>query len=175
LRGAEAAKYVAAGITTDHECCTREEAIDKLTVGCKIAIREGSAARNFDALQTLIDEHPESCMLCSDDKHPDELLLGHINQLVARAIDAGRDLMNVLTVACVNPVNHYSLDVGLLRVGDPADFIVVDDLSQFNVTATYLNGELVSENGQSLLTVSQPETVNQFSATPLVTQQLAIN
>ena len=174
LRGAEAAKYVAAGITTDHECCTREEAIDKLTVGCKIAIREGSAARNFDALQTLIDEHPESCMLCSDDKHPDELLLGHINQLVARAIDAGRDLMNVLTVACVNPVNHYSLDVGLLRVGDPADFIVVDDLSQFNVTATYLNGELVSENGQSLLTVSQPETVNQFSATPLVAQQLAI-
>ena len=93
LRGEDAAKYVAAGITTDHECFTREEAIDKLKAGCKIAIREGSAARNFDALQTLIDDYPESCMLCSDDKHPDEFLLGHINQLVARAIREGRDLM----------------------------------------------------------------------------------
>jgi len=174
LRGEEAAKYVAAGITTDHECFTREEAIDKLKAGCKIAIREGSAARNFDALQTLIDDYPESCMLCSDDKHPDELLLGHINQLVARALSAGRDLMNVLTVACVNPVNHYGLDVGLLRVGDPADFIVVDDLKGFKVAATYLDGELVSENGQSLLTVPAPETVNNFAATSFLPKQLAI-
>jgi adenine deaminase len=174
LRGDEAAKYVSAGITTDHECFTREEAIDKLKAGCKIAIREGSAARNFEALQILIDEHPEFCMLCSDDKHPDELLLGHINQLAARAVAAERDLMNVLQVACVNPVNHYGLDVGLLRVGDPADFIVVDDLTGFNVTATYLDGEVVYKNGNSLLTVPAPETVNQFSATPLAAEQLAI-
>ncbi len=174
LRGDQAAKYIAAGITTDHECFTREEAIDKINAGCKIAIREGSAARNFDALQTLIDEHPDACMLCSDDKHPDELLLGHINKLVARAVAAGSDLMNVLTVACVNPVNHYELGVGLLRVGDPADFIVVDNLSSFNVAATYLDGELVSENGQSLLTVPKPETVNKFAATPFDAQQLAI-
>ena len=174
LRGEDAAKYVAAGITTDHECFTREEAIDKLKAGCKIAIREGSAARNFDALQTLIDDYPESCMLCSDDKHPDEFLLGHINQLVARAIREGRDLMNVLTVACVNPVNHYDLDVGLLRVGDPADFIVVDDLTDFKVAATYLDGELVAENGNSLLTVPTSETVNNFSATPFNAEQLAV-
>jgi adenine deaminase len=174
LRGEEAAKYIAAGITTDHECFTREEAIDKLTAGCTIAIREGSAARNFEALQTLIDDYPESCMLCSDDKHPDELLLGHINQLVARAISAGRDLMNVLTVACVNPVNHYDLDVGLLRVGDPADFIIVDDLTDFKIAATYLDGELVSENGKSLLAVPSPETANNFSAVPFTAAQLAI-
>lgn len=174
LRGAEAARYVAAGITTDHECFTREEAIDKINAGCKIAIREGSAARNFDALHTLIDDYPKMCILCSDDKHPDELLLGHINQLVARAVAAGRDLMNVLTAACVNPVQHYKLDVGLLRVGDPADFIVVEDLTDFKVAATYLDGELVAENGKSLLEVPTPTTVNNFSALPIEASQLAV-
>ena len=119
LRGEDAASYVTAGITTDHECFTRAEAEDKLAAGCKIAIREGSAARNFDALCSLIDDYPNACMLCSDDKHPDEFLLGHIDRLVARAVAAGSDLMNVLRVACVNPVEHYKLDVGLLRVGDP--------------------------------------------------------
>ena len=174
LRGQQAANYFASGITTDHECFTRAEAIDKLNAGCKIAIREGSAARNFEALQTLIDDYPDSCMLCSDDKHPDELLLGHINQLVARAVAAGRDLMNVLTVACVNPVNHYGLDVGLLRVGDPADFIIVDDVINFNVAATYLDGVLVSENGESLLKVPTAETVNNFSAIPVTAEHLSI-
>ena len=112
LRGDDAAKYFAAGISTDHECFTRDEAIDKIKAGCMIAIREGSAARNFDALESLIDDFPESCMLCSDDKHPDEFLLGHIDQLVARAIANGRNLMNTLRAACLNPVKHYDLNVG---------------------------------------------------------------
>jgi adenine deaminase len=174
LRGAEAAAYVAAGITTDHECFTREEAEDKLAAGCKIAIREGSAARNFDALQSLIDDYPKLCMLCSDDKHPDELLLGHIDRLVARAVAAGSKLLNVLQVACVNPVEHYSLDVGQLRVGDRADLIVVEDLSEFRVLKTYLDGRLVAEQGKSLLAVSTPEKLNQFAASPVEAQQLRV-
>ena len=145
LRGELAAKYVSAGITTDHECFTLDEALDKLAAGCKIAIREGSAARNFSALESLIDSHPDMVMLCSDDKHPDEFLLGHINQLAARAIANGRDLMNVLRTACLNAVEHYSLKVGLLRVGDPADFIVVEDLKNFNVIETYLDGAKVAQ------------------------------
>ena len=174
FRGQQAADYVAAGITTDHECFTKPEALDKLAAGCKIAIREGSAARNFDALQSLIDEHPEMCMLCSDDKHPDELLLGHINQLVVRAVAAGRDLMNVLRVACVNPVSHYSLNVGLLRPGDPADFIVVDDLTGFHVAQTYLDGQLVAESGKCLMPASTTETLNNFVARPIFANQLEV-
>ena len=174
LRGESAARYVAAGITTDHECFTMEEAIDKIRAGCKIAIREGSAARNFDALQELIDQYPQFCMLCSDDKHPDELLLGHINQVAARAIAAGRDLMNVLQVACVNPVHHYGLDVGLLREDDPADFIVVDDLVHFTVNQTYIAGELVAQRGECLMPKVSTETLNQFVADPIDEQVLAV-
>ena len=164
LRGDDAEAYIAAGITTDHECVSIEEALDKIRAGCKIAIREGSAARNFGALQELIDRHPNACMLCSDDKHPDELLLGHINQVAARAIAAGRDLMNVLQVACINPVDHYQLDVGTLRVGDPADFIVVEDLVKFEVSKTYITGELVAEGGKCLTGEIKTESINQFVA-----------
>src|SRR5205814_514966 len=114
--------------STDHECFTLEEALDKLKYGMKILIREGSAARNFDALAPLLKDHYKQCMFCCDDKHPDELLLGHIDQHVKRAINLGNDVMNILQVACVNPVKHYKLDVGLLQKGDPADFIVVNNL-----------------------------------------------
>jgi adenine deaminase len=174
LRGEQAARYFSAGITTDHECCTLEEALDKLRCGCLIAIREGSAARNFDALEILIDEFPESCMLCSDDKHPDELLLGHLNQLAARAIASGRDLMNVIRVACVNPVRHYGLDVGLLRPGDPADFIVVDNLVDFPVAETYINGQRVAKDGECLMPPVAPETLNVFDASQVSEQQFKI-
>lgn len=175
LRGEDAAKYVQAGISTDHECCTKQEALEKLMAGCKIAIREGSAARNFDALESLIDEYPEMCMLCSDDKHPDEFLLGHINQLAARAIAAGRDLMNVLDVACVNPVKHYGLDVGLLRTGDPADFIVVENLVDFQLYQTYVNGQLVADRGKCLMPICETETMNNFAAGPISIRQLALS
>ncbi|HKR05729.1 MAG TPA: adenine deaminase [Bacteroidia bacterium] len=163
LRGADAEKYIKAGITTDHECFTKEEALDKIKFGMKILIREGSAAKNFEALHELISEYPGLCMLCSDDKHPDDLLIGHINQLAARAVAQGHDLMNVLQCACVNPVKHYNLPVGLLQTNDPADFIIVKDLKTFSVLETYINGELVSKNYKSFLKQKTHRIINNFS------------
>jgi adenine deaminase len=162
LRGSEAARYVAAGITTDHECFAKEEALDKLAAGCKISIREGSAARNFDALYSLLGEFPGMTMLCSDDKHPDELLAGHINLLVRRAVERGINVFDALRAACLVPIEHYGLDVGQLRVGDPADFIEVDSLAEFNVQRTWINGRLVAEGGRTLIERIEPEVVNHF-------------
>ena len=167
LRGNDAAHYASAGISTDHECFTAAEARDKLAVGMKILIREGSAARNFDALIELMPEHYSNLMFCSDDKHPDTLILGHINQLVQRAVALGHDVFQVLRVACINPVKHYHLPVGLLGEGDPADFIVVKDLVNFEVQQTYLDGELVAENGQSRLPAAPIAVVNNFHAQPV--------
>ena len=167
LRGEDAARYASAGISTDHECFTAEEALDKLAVGMKVLIREGSAARNFEALIDLLPEHYEHLMFCSDDKHPDTLLLGHINQLVQRAVARGQDVLKVLRVACRNPVEHYNLPVGLLREGDPADFIVVDNLQDFTVRQTYLNGELVAENGQTLIAGVPVAVINNFDTNPV--------
>ncbi len=150
-------------ISTDHECFTKEEALDKLKYGMKIIIREGSAAKNFEALYSLIDEYPDMMLLCSDDKHPDSLVAGHINQLCARAVAKGLNVYNVLKAACVNPVLHYKLDVGLLREGDAADFIVVEDLQQFKVQQTYINGQLVAENGTSLIQSTQAGIINNFN------------
>ncbi|QDT72912.1 adenine deaminase [Lacipirellula limnantheis] len=174
LRGADAAKYIAAGITTDHECFTKEEALDKIAAGCKISIREGSAARNFDALYTLIGEHPAMAMLCSDDKHPDELLVSHINALVRRAVAKGINVFDALQAACVNPVVHYGLNVGQLRVGDPADFIEVDSLTEFHVRRTWIDGQLVAENGKTLIPRVEPKVVNQFVATHVQPEQFAV-
>ncbi|HNJ27171.1 MAG TPA: adenine deaminase [Chitinophagaceae bacterium] len=163
LRGEQAKQYIAAGISTDHECFTYEEALEKLQYGMKIIIREGSAAKNFEALIELLNDWPEMMMFCSDDKHPDSLVLGHINQLCARAVAKGIDLFKVLKAACVNPVMHYKLDVGLLRKGDAADFIVVKDLKKFEVVKTYINGVLVAEEGRSLIKTSRSEIINNFS------------
>jgi adenine deaminase len=174
LRGEQAAKYIAAGITTDHECFSKEEALDKLAAGCKISIREGSAARNFDALYTLLGEFPGQTMLCSDDKHPDELLLGHINTLARRAVDRGIDVYDALRAACLVPVEHYGLDVGLLRVGDPADFIEVDSLTRFNVLRTWIDGELVAERGQTKIPRVEPKVANKFVASRLDPARLAV-
>jgi adenine deaminase len=163
LRGEDAKKYIEAGISTDHECFSKEEALDKLKYGMKIIIREGSAAKNFDALIDLLNDHPDEIMFCSDDKHPDSLVAGHINKLCARAVAKGIDVFNVLKAACVNPVLHYKLDVGLLRENDFADFIIVKDLKNFEVIQTYINGELVAENGKSLIDSIQSGIINQFS------------
>ncbi len=162
LRGDDAKRYIEAGISTDHECFTKEEALDKLKYGMKIIIREGSAAKNFEALVELIDEFPDMIMLCSDDKHPDSLVEGHINQLCSRAVAKGLNVFNVLKAACVTPVVHYKLDVGLLREADPADFIVVDDLKNFHVQQTFINGELVAENGKSLIVSKPSSVINNF-------------
>ena len=166
LRGEEAKKYFAAGIETDHECFTYEEGLEKARLGVKILIREGSAARNFDALIRLLDEFPELVMFCSDYKHPDDLIVGHINQLVARALKKGCDLMNTLRAACVHPVEHYKLPVGLLREGDPADFIVTSDLENFTVDQTWIGGVLVAEAGRSLITPVASQPVNNFQTGP---------
>src|SRR5690348_10526244 len=140
LRGKQAKHYIESGIYTDHECFTAAEAMDKLKYGMKIIIREGSAAKNFEALIGLLNDYPDSILFCSDDKHPDSLVLGHINQLCARAVAKGIDIFKILQAACVNPVEHYKLDVGLLQTGDAADFIVVKDLQHFEVIKTYING-----------------------------------
>ena len=150
-------------ISTDHECFTAEEALDKLRYGMKIIIREGSAAKNFEALIGLLNDFPDHMMFCSDDKHPDSLVLGHINQLCARAVAKGIDVFKVLRAACVNPVLHYKLDVGLLREGDPADFIVVKDLEKFEVVKTFINGELVAEEGKSLVQCTTSGVINNFT------------
>lgn len=154
--------YISAGIQTDHECFTLAEAQEKLALGVKILIREGSAAKNFDALHPIIGTHHKEVMFCCDDKHPDELMHGHINLIVKRALALGYDLMDVLNAASVNPVKHYGLKVGLLQVGDPADFIVVNNLEAFEVQQTVLDGVLVSEHGKSLLPLPTPALINHF-------------
>ncbi|NVJ89384.1 MAG: adenine deaminase [Flavobacteriaceae bacterium] len=163
LRGKDLSKYIDAGISTDHECFTYEEAIEKLQKGMKVIIREGSAAKNFEALIGLLPEHYNNMMFCSDDKHPDDLLLGHINQLCERAVAKGIDVFKVLQAACINPVKHYNLNVGLLQKGDLADFIVVDNLKNFNVLQTYINGELAAKDGKSFLKSVAFTNLNNFN------------
>ncbi len=150
-------------ISTDHECFTKEEALDKLKYGMKILIREGSAAKNFEELIDLMHEHFTMMMFCSDDKHPDSLVEGHINQLCARAVAKGIDIFKVLQAACINPALHYKMKVGLLREGDAADFIVVENLKDFKVIQTYIDGELVADKGKSLVICHPAEALNNFN------------
>ena len=175
LMGEDAQKYIEAGISTDHECFTIEEAVDKLSYGMKILIREGSAAKNFEALYELIDDHPNSVMLCSDDKHPDSLVLGHINQLCARAVAKGLNVFNILKAACINPVVHYQLPTGMARVNDPANFIVIEDLTHFKVAQTYINGQLVAEKGQSLIQPIDEKIINQFDTTLIKLEDIQVD
>jgi len=163
LRGEDAKKYAAAGISTDHECFTLDEALGKIALGMKILIREGSAAKNFEALHPLLKEHSDMVMFCSDDKHPNDLVVSQIDDHVRRAIKLGYELFNVLNSACVNPVKHYNLQVGLLQPGDPADFIVVNNLTEFKVQQTYINGELVADSGKTLINSVKADIVNNFN------------
>ncbi len=166
LRGKTAARYAAAGITTDHECFTLSEALDKLKARMRILIREGSAARNFAALEPLLKSHPAQAMFCCDDLHPDLLMVRHLDEHVRRALRGGADRFDVLRCASVNPVEHYKLDVGLLRAGDPADFIVFEGWRDLKVRRTYLRGELVARDGRSLLPRQSSKTPNNFKAQP---------
>ena len=167
VRGGDAEQYAAAGIQTDHECVSIEEAREKLDAGMKIAIREGSAAKNFDELIPLMEEAPEQLLFCSDDRHPDALAAGHINGLVRRALARGYDRYDVLRAACVHPVQHYGLDVGLLREGDSADFLVADDLDALSVQKTYVEGELVAAHGETRIERTASDTPNRFAAEPV--------
>ena len=163
LTGSDLDQYIAAGITTDHECFSFEEGLEKIEKGMKILIREGSAAKNFEALIDLLPQYPGRIMFCSDDKHPDDLLLDHINRLCARARAKGMELFDILRAASLNPVEHYGLDVGLLRTGDPADFIVVSDLDEFRVLETYINGQCVFSDGESKIEAVDFEIPNNFN------------
>lgn len=174
LRGEQARRYAAAGIETDHECQSLEEAEEKIALGMKIALREGSAAKNLDALLPLIDRHPDACFFCTDDCHPDDLITGHIDTLVRRALARGHDLFKVLSAASKNPVLHYGLDVGLLRVGDRADFIEADNLSTLRILRTVVGGEIVAQDGRSMLAHLPSATPNRFAATPISAEDLQI-
>lgn len=174
LRGDTAKKYIDAGISTDHECFTAEEALDKLNFGMKILIREGSAAKNFEALIPLMTEHYNNMMFCSDDKHPNDLIKGHINQLVVRALKKDIPLMSVLQAACVNPVKHYGMNVGLLQTNDPADFIVINNLTDFDVLETYINGQLVAKDGKTLISSVKAPIVNNFNCNKITERNIEI-
>lgn len=174
LRGEQLKKYIAAGISTDHECFSMEEALEKIEYGMKILIREGSAAKNFDTLSDLIGTFNEMTMLCSDDKHPDDLMDGHINLLVKRGIEKGYNPLKVIRSCTLNPVKHYHLDVGLLQKNDPADFIVIDDLKTFTVLKTYINGKLVAEEGKTLFDFIIETPVNHFNTGKVVRESLRI-
>ncbi|HWS60841.1 MAG TPA: adenine deaminase, partial [Flavobacterium sp.] len=175
LRGKDVKKYISAGISTDHECFTFEEAEEKLSLGMKVLIREGSAAKNFEALIGLLPENYQNMMFCSDDKHPDDLIVGHINLLCARAVAKGIDVFKILQAACVNPVNHYKMNVGLLKENDAADFIVVEDLVNFKVKQTYINGDLVAQNGESFVSHIPFETPNNFNITAKENSDFAVS
>jgi adenine deaminase len=174
LMGVEAQTYFKAGISTDHECYMLEEAEEKLKLGVKVLIREGSAAKNFDTLIPLAKTWGKNMMFCSDDKHPDELLLGHIDKLVIRALAAGVELFTAIRMATINPVLHYNMNVGLLREGDSADFIEVTDLKSFEVKHVYINGQLVAKDGVSLLEPALPNALNNFSAEKLYLEDIKI-
>lgn len=165
LKGDEAKKYIDAGIQTDHECYMLDEALEKIKYGMKIIIREGSAAKNYESLHPIIKEHSDSVMFCSDDKHPNDLMVGQIDKIVSRSVEKGYDVFDVLKCACINPVKHYNLDVGLLKTGDPADFIVVNNLTEFKVMQTYIGGQLAADNGKSLIKSVDEKIINNFNTT----------
>jgi adenine deaminase len=163
LRGEELARYFEAGISTDHESLSKKEALEKIQLGMKIQIREGSVAKDFDELIPIAREHASRCMFCSDDKHPDNLMSGHINQMVKRAIDYGIDQIEALRIASFNPITHYRLDVGLIQEGDPADFLIIDNFTNLTILKTCINGRLVAQHGETLVKESKKRIVNNFN------------
>lgn len=174
LTGDDILRYAQAGISTDHECSTLDEAEAKLAAGMSILIREGSAARNFEALHPLISRYPDKIMFCSDDKHPDDLAAGHINGLAARAVAKGHGLFEVLRCACINPIQHYRLPLGQLRVGDRLDAVEVNNLQDFTALRTWIAGRKVAENGLSLLAPANPIPINAFNARSITPSDLEI-
>ncbi|MBW1673255.1 MAG: adenine deaminase [Deltaproteobacteria bacterium] len=174
LKGRELEKYISSGISTDHECFSKSEALEKIRFGMKIQIREGSAAKNFDALIPISKKHPNTCMFCSDDKHPEDLVVGHINAMVKKAIHYGVDTIDVLRMASLNPIRHYGLDVGLLQVGDPADFLVIDNLRDLTILKTFINGDIVAKDGKTLIKESNKKIANNFNTTEKEVNDFAI-
>jgi len=174
LTGNDLKKYVESGITTDHECTSLREALEKIELGMKILIREGSAARNLSELKSLISTHPDMVMLCSDDLHPETLMGGHIDRLIIELLKEGFDLFKVIRSCTLNPVKHYSLDAGLLRAGDPADFVVLSNYMNMDILETWIDGEKVFEKGRTLFTYSSSNVVNNFKSSVITEDQLKV-
>ena len=174
LSGDDLIKYCKSGITTDHECSNLQEAREKVALGMTIQIREGSAAKNFNALIPLIEEAPEKIMFCSDDMHPHELINGHINILVKKSISLGYNILDIIKAATLTPVKHYNLEVGLLQKNDPADFIIIDNFNDFNILKTYIDGKLVAENNKSLIPETAVNAINNFEAEKVNTDDFKI-
>lgn len=174
LTGEELKKYISAGITTDHECSSLEEALEKISGGMKILIREGSAARNLEVLAPLISYYPEKVMLCTDDLHPETLLRGYINKLVARLISMDYNLFDVVRAASVNTYEHYRISAGTLRPGDPADFIIVDDPKTMNVLQTWIDGKCVFDGDKPLFSPGEIVKINKFKCTRLLPDEIRV-
>ena len=179
LSGNDLKKYIAAGITTDHECSSLQEAEEKIHQGMKILIREGSAAKNFETLSPLIEKFSDMTMFCSDDCHPDELISGYIDCLVKRSLQKGYPIWNVLRTSSLNPVMHYRLNAGLLQKGDAADFIVIDNLQDFNVIYTFINGECVYDRTKGCAAGvnngnNAEKLPNNFCASPLTEADISV-
>jgi adenine deaminase len=175
VTGEDLKKYVNAGISTDHECSSIEEAKEKIALGMKVLIREGSAARNLNALKELFNSNPDMVMLCSDDLHPEMLLKGHINRLVAALINEGFNLFDVVRSCTLNPVLHYGLEAGLLIPGQPADFVIVDDYRNMSVRETWIKGVKVYHNGQVLFDYKKGEKINKFNSSVIKPAEIKIS
>lgn len=177
LKGKDLEKYIAAGISTDHECIDMNEALEKINLGMNILIREGSAAKNYEALKYLLKDYSDHVMFCTDDSHPSDLIhLGHIDKIVRRAIKDGFDLYNVLKIACINPIKHYRLDIGFLRINDPADFIVVNNLDSFDIISVFINGEEKYHINSDQSKIDKPpvyyKSLNNFKRKPIQKEEL---
>ncbi len=175
LKGEDLEKYAAAGISSDHECVSVDEAINKIKHGIVVQIREGSAAKNFDSLSALFESNPDDIMLCTDDSHPDEIIQnGHIDKIIRLGLSKGIDIFKLLRAATVKPVEHYNLPVGLLREGDAADFILVDNLEDFNILETYINGKRVFADNKIYFDIHKSDVVNNFNITPINVDQIQV-
>jgi len=174
LSGEELKKYINAGISTDHECSSLEEAMEKISGGMKILIREGSAARNLEALAPLIRYNPDRVMLCTDDLHPETLEKGHINKIIARLVGMGYDVFDVISAATKNVFDHYGINAGTLREGDRADFIVVDDPSRMNILQTWIDGKCVYDGENTLFTPGEVAKVNRFNCNRLLPAEIRV-
>ena len=170
VMGDDLEKYANFGISTDHECFSIDEALEKIELGMKILIREGSAARNFEALFPLIDKYPEMVMLCTDDSHPDDLVnKGHINKILRMGVKQGVNIFNLLRAATINPIKHYNLPVGILQEGDMADFVVLNNLTEFNIIETYIDGKPAFSNNRILFNHIETKEINNFNRNTHIT------
>jgi len=174
LKGGDLEKYVNSGISTDHECTTIEEAEAKIKLGMKVQIREGSAAKNYEVLHSLIDLYPNDIMLCTDDTHPDDLMLGHINELVKRSVSKGLNLFNIIKAVNINPIKHYNLNVGSLQKNDSADFVIVNNLKDFSVLKTYISGEEIFNGQRVNITGFENKKLNNFVAEKITENDIKI-